>query len=100
MADNCLPTDVNGGKIIPKRRVKNPEGAKKITEARLRDLGAEGLHADDPYYGWGDDNGWLLAWYEPDNRLSIYGQDLYFDPAPTMDDVERLCLALRISSPS
>ena len=22
MADNCLPTDVNGGKIVPKRRVK------------------------------------------------------------------------------
>lgn len=22
MADNCLPTDVNGGKIVPKRRAK------------------------------------------------------------------------------
>lgn len=22
MADNCLPTDVNGGKVVPKRRVK------------------------------------------------------------------------------
>lgn len=25
MADNCLEADVNGGKIIPKRRTKKPE---------------------------------------------------------------------------
>src|SRR5690606_18762896 len=24
MADNCLPEDVNGGKIVPKRRTKQP----------------------------------------------------------------------------
>lgn len=24
MADNCLPSDVNGGKIVPKRRAKQP----------------------------------------------------------------------------
>lgn len=25
MADNCLPEDANGGKIVPKRRAKTPE---------------------------------------------------------------------------
>lgn len=30
MADNCLPTDVNGGRIVQKRRAKKP---KRIIEA-------------------------------------------------------------------
>lgn len=36
MADNCLPNDVNGGKIVPKRRVKLPTQEDRIARERDR----------------------------------------------------------------
>jgi hypothetical protein len=37
MADNCLETDANGGKIVRKRRVKQPANTQQpVTDAMLR----------------------------------------------------------------
>ena len=38
MADNCLPTDVNGGKSVAKRRVKRPEPQAENPPSRLEEI--------------------------------------------------------------
>lgn len=74
------------------------DGPKPITQDFIRQHGGEGLHADELYFGWGDDVGWALAWYEPGNVLSVYGQDILHDHEPTQADVLSLLMALKITT--
>lgn len=78
-------------------RIDDDRESGPITQDFIRLHGGEGLHADDLYFGWGDDAGWALAWYEPGNTLSVYGQDILHDHEPTQADVLCLLRALKIS---
>lgn len=63
MADNCLPTDVNGGKIVPKLRAKKPVSVAPVPDDHLAAIRDDLLLVFAAYqrlkaHGWTDPHPW------------------------------------------
>lgn len=63
MADNCLPTDVNGGKIIPKLRAKQPVPVSALPDDHIAAIRDDLLLVFAAYQrlkanGWTDPHPW------------------------------------------
>lgn len=90
--------DIAAKKLAEHYLAQRADDGELVTEEWLRSLGAEALHADDPFYGWADDVGWVLAWHEPDNTLSIYGETVLHEQNITKRNVRQLLSALGVQS--